>query len=105
MIVKDPLMWMASSCRHGYIMFRKTKETCPYPFEISKTTLDTEKHESLVHVWSRFILAYMNAPFPVLILRYEDLLYRAEEVVGAVCGCIGGEPLQGEAFGALETSA
>merc|ERR1719356_1426184 len=105
MLIKDPFMWWASSCRHGYFIFRKNKKTCPYPLNLTTGILDTERFQSLVHVWSSYILEYMNATFPLLIVRYEDLLYRTEEVISKVCACIGGVSLVGSEFGVLQTSA
>ena len=47
-------------------------------------------HDSLVHMWNDWYQQYMNASFPVLIVRFEDLLFHGEEVTNYVCKCAGG---------------
>merc|ERR1712014_483168 len=54
---------------------------------------------------SDFIMEYMDATFPLLVVRYEDLLYDPESVIGAICTCLGGRANQGEKFNILESAA
>ena len=44
----------------------------------------------------------MDADFPRLVLRYEDLLWRPRETVGAVCDCVGGRPAPAHLFDVVE---
>ena len=40
--------------------------------------------------WTEWNRAYLEASFPRLVVRYEDLLFSPYEVARAVCGCLGG---------------
>jgi len=47
-------------------------------------------YDSLVHWWAAWNGAYLNASFPRLIVRFEDLLFDTERTVKTVCDCAGG---------------
>lgn len=108
-VVKDPYPWMESMCRHKYeANWRHFQGHCPNLVPISaaeKNTLDGEEsveiriryrptnvthHESLAHLWNKWYQDYVDADFPRLMIRFEDLLFHAEEVVTKVCNCGGG---------------
>ena len=46
---------------------------------------------SLPDFWSRWNRLYYDAAFPRLMVRYEDLLWRGEATVAAICACVGGD--------------
>lgn len=50
-----------------------------------------QHHESLVHFWNDWYRDYVKAPFPRLIVRFEDLIFHPKSVIKAVCECAGGE--------------
>ena len=47
-------------------------------------------HESLVHFWNEWYKEYLDADFPRIIVRYEDLVFRPKETTKQVCECFGG---------------
>jgi len=47
-------------------------------------------YDSLIDLWQSFYGDYLNADFPRLIVRYEDLLLHSTETVGKICQCVGG---------------
>ena len=47
---------------------------------------------SLAHLWSNWNRDYYQLPhYPRLMIRYEDLLFRAPETVRQICDCVGGQ--------------
>lgn len=48
-------------------------------------------HNSLAHFWNDWYRPYYQAPYPKVIVRYEDLIFHAKEVTESVCHCAGGE--------------
>ena len=48
-------------------------------------------HDSLADLWNTWYGDWINADFPRLIVRFEDLLFHTETVVRKVCECGGGE--------------
>ena len=49
-----------------------------------------ENWDSLAHVWSDWYGQYFRADYPVLMIRFEDLLFNVKEMVDQVCECVGG---------------
>jgi hypothetical protein len=47
---------------------------------------------SLPDLWTKFYKQYYTASYPRLMIRFEDTVYRVEEVVEKVRECIGVEP-------------
>jgi len=101
MIVKDCLTWMKSMCRNGYEASFKQHvqhrgDRCPSPVDLTATTVRFQptrvgKYQSLAHLWAEWNRAYVvNATFPRLIIRFEDLLFETERTVTTVCECVGG---------------
>jgi hypothetical protein len=45
--------------------------------------------KSLVHFWSEWYRQYLDADFPRLIVRFEDLLFHPKEMIDIVCQCAG----------------
>ncbi len=50
----------------------------------------TMKYASLVDMWNNYYNDYLNATFPRLIVRYEDVLLHSNEIIPEICECIGG---------------
>ena len=48
------------------------------------------RHESLAAYWSAWNREYVEATYPRLVLRYEDLLFQPHKVAAEVCACAGG---------------
>lgn len=121
-MIKDPITWMASMCRHSYeAKWRHTLKHCPnlvpnehdkgrtpgegamkvkvkfatkhigdepIPDKTNRTFVD---YDSLVHLWNEWYNQWLHATdFPRLMVRFEDLLFHAEETVSKVCACGGG---------------
>lgn len=50
------------------------------------------KYTSLAHLYNEWYNAYFNVTsYPRLMVRLEDIIFRAEEVVPKICECYGGE--------------
>jgi len=120
-MIKDPITWMASMCRHPYeTRWRHTQDHCPnlvpnkrdrgrepgkgtmkikvkfatqhigdepIPDRKNKTFIE---YNSLVELWNVWYNDWHDASFPRLMVRFEDLLFHAEETVSQVCACGGG---------------
>ena len=131
-MIKDPITWMASMCRHQYesrwvhtpkhcpnlvpnrfdrryidpttqkVMYRtpgrgtielwvkfatQHGHNAPYPDPRNKTFIH---YTSLVDMWNTWYGDWYDAKFPRLMVRFEDLLFHAEDVVSKVCKCGGG---------------
>ncbi|KAL7533213.1 hypothetical protein ACHAWF_004384 [Thalassiosira exigua] len=120
-MIKDPITWMASMCRHSYeARWRHTSDHCPnlVPNEYDRGRRPGEgtmgvrakwatKHigdepipdkknrtfvnyDSLVDLWNIWYKDWHSASFPRLMVRFEDLMFHAEETVTQVCECGGG---------------
>jgi hypothetical protein len=49
------------------------------------------QYPSIAHLWNEWYSAYVNeTSFPRLIVRMEDIIFRAEEVLPKICECYGG---------------
>lgn len=44
---------------------------------------------SLAHYWTEWYKQYLNADYPRLIVRFEDLQFHAKEMIDIVCQCAG----------------
>lgn len=113
--IKDPYTWMSSMCRHHYSAhWDYSRISCPNLVPKSKANLYHEKnktninpvkliynandmqkgtvhYDSLVHLWSDWYNDYLNATYPRLIVRYEDLLFNLEPIINTICKCAGGK--------------
>lgn len=84
-------------CRHKYAANwdHPDAKHCP---DFSLPDLETtvqynqfkRQHKSILHLWNDYYQEYLQAPFPRLIVRFEDLLFHPEEVTKTVCECAGG---------------
>ena len=46
--------------------------------------------DSLPHFWTQYYLEYLEADYPRLIVRFEDLHFWGKELIDTVCQCAGG---------------
>ena len=53
-----------------------------------------EQYDSLADMWSEWYRLYVDADFPRLVIRFEDTLFHAEQVMATILDCIG-RPLNG----------
>jgi len=109
-------------CRHTYAAnWLHNEEHCPNLVPLTKNELHHAKgaptvpvnvrysdknvthHKSLADLWNDWYSDWLDAEFPRLVVRYEDLLFHAEAVVGQICTC-GGGVLHGK-FTYIEDSA
>ena len=113
-VIKDPYTWMTSMCRHSYnANWIHVSDHCPnlianeddvkkfskimsvgdiVPVNVRYNNENITHHKSLANLWNDYYLEwYIEAKFPRLIVRFEDLLFRAEHVIGKVCYCAGGK--------------
>lgn len=96
---RNPLLSSSLSSRGG-IKFnapqeKKKKQRVGLIVEYSAAADDGRwrrevQYENLVDLWNIFYNDYVNATFPRLIVRYEDLLLHADQVIPQVCDCVGG---------------
>ena len=105
-IIKDPYHWMVSNCRHAYFLYENDKDHCPNVVDWNNTkekiptsfsvpyAKEKRRYSSLVHLWNSWYQEYeqQSALYPVIFIRFEDLLFYSEYVIRELCGCIGGEP-------------
>ena len=51
----------------------------------------SETYQSLVHVWLDWYKQYMvDADYPLLVVRMEDLVFYTQETITQICECAGG---------------
>jgi len=117
--VKDPIQWMASTCRAPYFNFHAgASDKCPSPVtQLSGRYFADSSFKSLPGIWSDWTGEYFrNNDLPIdqsnnesqpqaLMVRFEDLLFKPEETVAQVCGCLGYGSKRGEEFQILESQA
>ena len=121
-IIKDPLFWMGSMCRHSYAAKWRRIGNCPnlvHPedhtehYEVVVDFQNNASHvppgrvhyDSLIDAWNTWYLDYLNADFPRVMIRFEDLLFHQEEVARELCDCVEGEWLKHSGFDEVEGSA
>jgi len=101
LIVKDPLRWVASMCRHSYtahwnamyqcpnLVYNKRPET-PLEVIVRFGHNHTVEYKSLVHMWNTWYSQWLDSEFPFWIVRFEDLLFQSQAVVTRICECVHG---------------
>jgi hypothetical protein len=111
-IVRDPYHWLQSMCKSPYAAkWKKTKEHCPnfvptlddmkrfhkelqdsnqtFPVTVVFSKDQIMTWESLAHLYSAWYLQYVNADYPHLMVRFEDMLWQAEYVLQQIANCLG----------------
>ncbi|KAL7547716.1 hypothetical protein ACHAWF_011000 [Thalassiosira exigua] len=99
-VVRDPISWMASMCKHPYGV--RLAENCAdqalassvHPVAVPYKPHNVTRYDSLVDLWHRWYTDWLTAArderIPALFVRFEDLLFHPDEVVQRVCDCAGG---------------
>lgn len=110
-IVRDPYSWMQSMCKHPYAAkWPHAAGHCPnlvanpYDMGLPKAHLTSDHieikvnydppvhYESLAHYWTAWYREYLEADYPRLLVRFEDLQFHAKEMISIVCECAGAVP-------------
>ncbi|KAL9188422.1 hypothetical protein ACHAXT_006800 [Thalassiosira profunda] len=112
-LIRNPFGWMKAMCRNPYTAKWRgvnDKKSCPRLKEGEKWNAadvkygaKTTHHQSLGHLWSDWYGEYFysnntrgsttkkpEAPFPRLMIRFEDIIFFPYEVTKQVCECAGG---------------
>jgi len=127
--VRDPFKWAQSMCRHSYgAYWPHGKAHCPnlVPNDVDRELLKRKKetlatdsavnvtvryaefdqhHDSLLGFWNDWYRDYAKAPFPRLIVRFEDVVFHPKTVTQTVCECAGGEMNTNKPFKYIVDSA
>ena len=109
-MVRHPVSWMFSTCVHSYgARWRHNERNCPHLLHENRTDgklnyvrvsygwnrygRKQTPYKSLIHFWRDWIHSYIkpDLPFPRLIIRLEDVVFRPEAVLKKVCECAGGQ--------------
>eukprot|EP00934_Nitzschia_sp_Nitz4_P008239 Nitzschia sp. Nitz4//scaffold37_size175936//13709//17211//NITZ4_002025-RA/size175936-snap-gene-0.253-mRNA-1//-1//CDS//3329549725//8229//frame0 len=105
-MVRDPYTWMQSLCKHPYATKWQYKTGhCPNlvpnmddvkavngTVPVTVMYKPPEHYDSLAHYWKQWLEGYLNADYPRLIVRFEDMQFHAKEVMSAICECAGAVP-------------
>ena len=74
-----------------------------------KYKLANTTHKSLAHMWVDWYDEYLQADYPRVFVRMEDLVFHARNVTETICQCVGGEAIRredgGEQFQYITDSA
>jgi hypothetical protein len=108
-IVRDPLHFMQSMCRHPYATrWRHGDHHCPnlvpsdsdrahyknlqetFGVTVKFDSNSSVHFDSLAELWSTWYNEYLEADYPILIIRFEDLVFRPVSVMEKVAECMGG---------------
>jgi hypothetical protein len=111
--IRDPLFWLHSMCKHHYTArwMPSLDGHCPdfshhQNLKATVTYSDFKReHESILHHWNDYYNEYVNADFPRLLVRYEDLLFHPKELTKTVCECAGGSMKRNGTFKYIVDSA
>jgi hypothetical protein len=115
-LVRDPYYWMQSMCKQGYGVRwdHDAQKHCPnlipnefdkqrFGKRLARTNVTSVRvwmganpkvgpsWDSLVHYWNAWYESYLDAPWPRLLIRFEDTLFHPKQVMKEVCHCGGGE--------------
>jgi hypothetical protein len=108
-IVRDPLHFMQSMCKHPYATtWRHGDHHCPnlVPSDVDRERFNNLKEtftatikfdktshvhfDSLAELWSGWYNEYLATDYPILVVRFEDLVFRPVSVMEKVAECMGG---------------
>lgn len=83
---------LSHNCVNLYPTFRQRYGKMKYMPVHAKYKSDLQlKYPSIVHLWNDWYNSYVNTTdFPRLVVRMEDVVFRAEVVLPKVCECFGG---------------
>jgi hypothetical protein len=100
--IRNPYIWMSSMCKNPYTAkWPHPPKTCPNlvynarNFTPRKLAVSYGGYEdtfdSLAHLWNGWYRQYWKeADYPLLIVRFEDLIFHARNVTTQICSCAGG---------------
>jgi hypothetical protein len=115
-LIRDPYSWMQSMCKHPYgvkwagVGSNNSSNHCPNLVPTFQDLIDfaneldgkknstpvtipypnqTATFDSMVHFWSTWYNEYLNADYPRLMIRFEDLIFHQRELISTVCECVG----------------
>jgi hypothetical protein len=108
-VVRDPFTWRNSMCKASYVTSWEGMHTSSPKFWHEKRTDNTStihtseirvnlkwaphkrtlKYESLMELWNAFYGSYLNATFPRLLVRMEDIILYLPQVIEEVRECVG----------------
>lgn len=110
-IVRDPYFWMQSMCTHPYAAkWPHSPKHCPnlvpnaddFALPLQHITTPSIRvnvsynppvqYDSLAHYWTQWYKEYLEADYPRLIVRFEDLQFNVKEMINLVCECAGAVP-------------
>lgn len=106
-LIRDPFHWVASVCQSN--RFKDTEACQDMTADGEHFTLkglwvrrDEEKkgrktqknYDSFIDLWNKWHDEQSKVSHPQLMIRYEDLIFHAEEVVENVCRCGGGRMME-----------
>ena len=80
-----------------------TMNTTVIPVTVEYKSLTTN-HTSLAHMWNDWYLDYVQAEFPRIMIRMEDLVFHTRNVTEQICTCAGGR-LRNTTFHYIKKSA
>ena len=69
------------------------------PVDVNFSKQNVVKYDSLVDLWNTWYGDWMNSTFPFMAIRFEDLLFRPQEVIEKMCHCVSGEMIHDEKTG------
>ena len=64
-----------------------------------------QHHDSLVGFWNDWYRDYLDAKFPRLMVRFEDIVFHPKQITQTVCECAGGKLKHDEKFTYIVDSA
>jgi hypothetical protein len=102
-IVRDPFYWMKSMCKESYdakwekpkdrrcpaLINEETNQVFPVLTRLEQANWAYLNYTSLIGMWVDWYAQYLNADYPRLLIRFEDVLYRQEEIVQLIRDCVG----------------
>jgi hypothetical protein len=108
-IVRDPLHFFQSMCKHPYAArWRHGDQHCPnlvpsdsdhanyknlqetFGVTVKFDSNSSVHFDSLAELWSSWYNEYLETDYPILIIRFEDLVFRPVSVMEKVAECMGG---------------
>jgi len=105
-LVRDPYTWMQSMCKNKYesrwphndkmcpnlAKPKLNKDGTPNKVDFKVNYKPTEYFDSLADYWRQWNKEYLEADYPRLIVRFEDIHFHARELIETICQCAGAVP-------------
>jgi hypothetical protein len=110
-----------SMCKHPYAAMWPHTNRCPHladkvvpttmfrsnvggkhamvkPQHVDVKYKPTVRFDSLAHFWVQWYKEYLEADYPRLLVRFEDLQFHAKELIDIICQCANGVPRKDDAI-------